>query len=143
MDKQTIKDRVITSLKSILTSDLSMNRFTISNGINYKSLNNYLLGARCPLYGSYYKLFVSITTNKSWDEAEEDKRKAVHDFCDAFSEEFDKGYTYLQIEADTKISHSNLYEYKKHKVNDISLYNVVTLIEYMHLDITVPGIWEK
>lgn len=140
MDKQEIRRKIINSFKGISANNLPMSRIAESKNINYKNLNHHVSGVRCPMYGNYCKFYISLTTDKSWDEAEEYKRKAVRDFCDAFNEEFDKGYTYLQIEANTGISHSSLFKYRKYKVNDVSLYNVITLIEYMHLNIIVPGI---
>lgn len=62
---------------------------------------------------------------------------------DAINSRLSAGYTLLDIEDKTGVSHSSLYKYKKYMVNDVTLYNAIRLIKGLGLNIDVPGFIEN
>ena len=142
MNKTELEEKIKNFFSQFSNYNVTIKEFAQFKNAPYKSLSAYILGTRFPQYKSYLNIYIITTTNKTWSEAEEDSSIAMAEFLTAFNREFEKGYTYRQIEAETGISHSNLYKYSKHKVDDIALYNIIALIEYMHLGISIPGLLE-
>lgn len=142
MNKTELEEKIKNFFSQFSNYNVAIKKFAQLKNAPYKSLSAYILGARFPQYKSYLNIYIITTTDKTWSEAEVESSVAMAEFLAAFNREFERGYTYRQIEAETGISHSNLYKYSKYKVDDITLYNIITLIEYMNLGISIPGLLE-
>lgn len=108
-------------------------------GFDYKAFHAYLKGYRMPKYVTYMRMYFTIY-GFNRKESEIMARQAFNNFLSVFIDFYDKGYTYLWMEDITGLSHAGLHKYIKRKVDDIELYTLVTLIERLNLDISIPGI---
>lgn len=143
MTKQEISSKVQSFLQSsIKNKNVTIFEFAESIGVKFRTFQTYLYCNQTPDYTVYMKVYYKICGYDS-EKSEVMAQQAFDDVITTIINLHNEGYTYLRMEAVTGVSHSTLYKYVKRKVDDINLYTLVTLIERLNLDISIPGIIER
>lgn len=143
MTKQEIALKVQSFLRdSVKNENVTIYEFAKKKGLDYKAFHAYLKGYRMPMYVTYIRMYLTIY-GFSHKESELMARQEFSIFISVFDGFYREGHTYLWMEDITGLSHACLHKCIKHKVDDIELYTLVTLIERLNLDISIPGIIER
>ena len=143
MTKQEISLKVQNFLQSsVKNENVTIYEFAKVKGFDYKEFHAYLKGYLTPRYIAYMTMYLTIY-GFNHKESEIMAQQAFNNFLSAFTDFYNTGYTYLWMEDVTGLSHAGLHKYIKHKVDDIEIYTLVTLIERFNLDISIPGIIER
>lgn len=143
MEKAKINKKIDTFLLQFKENGKTLKETAGDIGITYNVLAAYVNGSRSVSYGNYLRLYTYAENGTKYRESAKIKRKAVKKLLDMVNSRLSAGYTLLDIEYVTGVSHSSLYKYKKYMVNDITLYNAIRLIEGLKLNIDIPGFIEN
>lgn len=143
MEKAKINKKIDTFLLQFKENGKTLKETAGDIGITYNVLAAYVNGSRSVSYGNYLRLYAYAENGTKYRESAKIKRKAVKKLLDMVNSRLSAGYTLLDIEYVTGVSHSSLYKYKKYMVNDITLYNAIRLIEGLKLNIDIPGFIEN
>lgn len=143
MTKQEISLKVQGFLQnSVKNENVTIYEFAEKKGFDYKEFHAYLKGYRTPRYIAYMTMYLTIY-GFNRKESEIMARQAFDNFIFTFCDYYKEGHTYLWMEAITGLSHACLHKCIKRKIDDIELYTLVTLIERLNLNISIPGIIER
>lgn len=143
MEKAKINKKIDTFLLQFKENGKTLKETADDIGITYNVLAAYVNGSRSVSYGNYLRLYVYVENGTKYRESAKIKKKAIKKLLDMVNSRLSAGYTLLNIEYTTGVSHSSLYKYKKYMVNDITLYNAIRLIEGLKLNINIPGFIEN
>lgn len=143
MEKEKINKKIDTFLSQFKENGKTLKETAGDIGITYNLFAAYVNGSRSVSYGNYLRLYIYAKNGTKYEESAKIKKEAIKKLLDAINSRLSAGYTLLDIEDKTGVSHSSLYKYKKYMVNDVTLFNAIRLIKGLGLNIDVPGFIEN